>query len=378
MKITFLLPTDDLTGGNRVVATYARLLQERGHEVLVVINGPRRFTLREKWRALRHGYRDKLRELSRPRPGHVSMSGVAFKRLERHRPIVADDLADADFVVATWWETAAWMEGLPASKGCQVHLIQGYETWTGDATRDQVKRALRLPNLKIAISQGLRQQIEADLGTLAIQVVPNAVDTVQFDSPPRTRSSIPTVGYIYLHDPIKGSDLCAQAVWLARERLPGLRVLAFGSEGPRDASEFMPGTEFVLRPRQDELAGLYARCDAWLFASRVDSFGLPILEAMACRTPVIGVPVGAAPDLLAGGAGVLVPPESPEAMAEAIVRLCTGPESDWQAMSDLAYQRAHGYSWDDACDRLLGVLAKAGPAEAADSARINEREGGPA
>jgi glycosyltransferase involved in cell wall biosynthesis len=38
------------------------------------------------------------------------------------------------------------------------------------------------------------------------------------------------------------------------------------------------GTEFHLQPAQRDLAGLYARCDAWLFPSRVDSFGLPIVE----------------------------------------------------------------------------------------------------
>ena len=44
---------------------------------------------------------------------------------------------------------------------------------------------------------------------------------------------------------------------------------------------------------------------------------------MACHTPVIGVPVGAAPELLAEGNGMLVPPESPQAMADAMVNLQT-------------------------------------------------------
>lgn len=40
MRITFIMPADDLTGGNRVVATYARLLQARDHRVQVVCNAP--------------------------------------------------------------------------------------------------------------------------------------------------------------------------------------------------------------------------------------------------------------------------------------------------------------------------------------------------
>jgi len=51
MRITFLMPADDLTGGNRVVGTYARRLNDRGHEVLVVCNAPDRPPLRERVRA---------------------------------------------------------------------------------------------------------------------------------------------------------------------------------------------------------------------------------------------------------------------------------------------------------------------------------------
>jgi glycosyltransferase involved in cell wall biosynthesis len=359
MKITFLLPTDDLTGGNRVVASHARQLQALGHEVLAVVNAPQRITLREQWRAWRHGYWRSLRDRMRPVPGHVGQSGVPVKILERHRPIVASDLPDADFVIATWWETAVWMHELPAAKGRKVHLIQDYEVWTGAVADHEVDAALRMPNLKIAISNGLKQTLDTALGELGIQVLPNAVDRQLFDAPRRTRRPVPRVGFMYGRSHRKAADLYLQACERARQRLPELEVLAFSADAPAAALPLPPGTEFHLRPAQERIASLYASCDAWLFASRVDSFGLPVLEAMACRTPVIGVPVGAAPELLAGGAGRLVPAESPEAMADAIVSLCSGPAAQWQAMSDLAYQRAHGYSWPDATERLLDLLASA-------------------
>jgi glycosyltransferase involved in cell wall biosynthesis len=99
-----------------------------------------------------------------------------------------------------------------------------------------------------------------------------------------------------------------------------------------------------------------------LFGSRVDSFGLPILEAMACRTPVIAVPVGAAQDLLGDGTGVLVAKESPQAMAAAIVALCREPAGNWLARSQRAFAKAHSYSWDDATTRLLTTLQQSGAA----------------
>jgi glycosyltransferase involved in cell wall biosynthesis len=69
---------------------------------------------------------------------------------------------------------------------------------------------------------------------------------------------------------------------------------------------------------------------------------------MACRTPVIGTPVGAAPELLADGAGLLVSPENPAAMANAIVQLCQSSEAEWKTMSDTAYEKATRYTLDNA------------------------------
>ena len=79
---------------------------------------------------------------------------------------------------------------------------------------------------------------------------------------------------------------------------------------------------------------------------------------MACRTPVIAVPIGAATELLGDGTGILVAKESSEEMAAAIVAICRQSTNDWQKCSDRAYHKAHSYSWDDATTRLLNLLQK--------------------
>lgn len=358
-----MMPADDLTGGNRVVAIYARMLQNRGHSVRVVSNAPAPLGLRELLRLIRHRRWHTLSARWRPLPGHIALSGIAHTTLERERPITADDLPEADVVIATWWETAVWMQALPLVKGRKVHLIQGYEIWAGETVREKVHAALQLPNLKIAISAGLKRDIEAVLGDLAMAVVPNAVDLDLFDARPRRHGQPPTVGFIYAQAAIKGADRCLEAIKLARRQIPDLRVLAFGAELPGAALPLPEDAHYVYRPAQQQLASLYAACDAWLFASRLDSFGLPILEAMACRTPVIGVAIGAAPDLLADGNGVLISAQEEAAlvteMAAAIVALCRLPETEWQALSDAAYRRARSYSWEDAADRLEQLLLQA-------------------
>jgi glycosyltransferase involved in cell wall biosynthesis len=46
---------------------------------------------------------------------------------------------------------------------------------------------------------------------------------------------------------------------------------------------------------------VYADCDVWLFASFSEGFGLPIIEAMACRCPVVATRAGCAPDVIKEG-----------------------------------------------------------------------------
>lgn len=347
MRFTFLLPSDNLTGGARVVAVYSRELMALGHDVLVVT-----------CKADALGWRARVskvfsREQPSPVKGHIALSGVPHTEMARYGPIEADDVPDADVIVATWWETAVWMDAMPTTKGKKVHLIQGYEVWFGTAFLPKVHAALRLPNIKIAISRDLKETIDREVPGLSIALVPNAVDLTQFQAPDRERNVQPCVGFIYALASIKGSDTCAEACALARRQLPNLRVLAFGTDKLADALPLPPGSKFFHQPNQGALRSHYAACDVWLFGSRLDSFGLPILEAMACRTPVVAVPIGAATDLIGGGGGVLVPKESPQGMADAIVRVCTLPPREWKAMSDRAHATAHGYSWRDATHRLL-------------------------
>ena len=357
MKITFVSPADSLTGGHRVMAIYARSLMARGHTVEVVCNAPDRFSLREQFRALRHGRWWETRDQMKPKPGHLAAYGVPHRVLDRPRPVTAADLPTADVVIATWWCTANWVADLPPGKGAKVHFMQDYEIWGGP--KEQVDATCRLPMPKITPAQWLKDLLCDKFGQTRVTLAPNAVDFKTFSAPPRNKQAIPTVGFTYTSFHAKGSDIIIEAIRLARLRRPDLLVVCVSSTMPTSAMPLPAGTEFHLRATDEILRICYGACDAWLFGTRKEGFGLPILEAMACRTPVIGTPAGAALELLADGAGVLVPAENPQAMADAILELCAMTDVEWRILSEAAHRKACSYTWEDATDLFEAALQDA-------------------
>jgi glycosyltransferase involved in cell wall biosynthesis len=73
--------------------------------------------------------------------------------------------------------------------------------------------------------------------------------------------------------------------------LPGKKLVV--GDGPlrRDLEVRFPDVQFVGEKRGAELVGYYQRADVFVFPSKTDTFGLVLLEALACGTPVAGYPV---------------------------------------------------------------------------------------
>ena len=147
---------------------------------------------------------------------------------------------------------------------------------------------------------------------------------------------------------------------MAKKELSDLKLIGFGQHDKSKGEALPDWMTFRARIPDAELKNVYAGCDVWLFPPRKEGYGLPITEAMACRTPVIATPAGAAPELInSHGGGMLVPHEDPPAMAAAIVKMCSLADNDWRRLSDAAYATVTGYSWDDATGKFEAALKRA-------------------
>jgi glycosyltransferase involved in cell wall biosynthesis len=106
------------------------------------------------------------------------------------------------------------------------------------------------------------------------------------------------------------------------------------------------------------LPSLYRGADVFAFPSLYEGFGIPILEAMACGTPVVTSSVSSMPEV-AGDAALLVSPEDTDALAQALWRLID--EQDLR--NDLrtrGFEQARRFSWRSSAKRLLEIYAHMG------------------
>jgi len=352
MKITFVMGSGlTLAGGDRVIAIYAQRLQQRGHDVFVISRPRSKPSWRQQVKSLLKGRGWVF--VNKNESSHFDGLDVPCQVIDHYRPIVDADLPDADVVIATWWETAEWVASLSEAKGAKVYFIQHFEVFDY-VFKERVAATWLLPMHKITISQWLFDLAWTEYGDRNVSLVPNSVDPKQFYAPPRDKQAIPTVGMLYSTLSWKGCDLSLRAFSLAAQKLPNLRLVTFGTE--ISPLQLPLNTEYTCRPAQSNLKDLYAKCDVWLFGSRSEGFGMPILEAMACRTPVIGTPTGAAPELLSDGAGILVKHEAPEDMARAIERICQMSNAEWQVLSNTAYATATRYTWENATELFEDAL----------------------
>jgi len=102
---------------------------------------------------------------------------------------------------------------------------------------------------------------------------------------------------------------------------------------------------------------LFEGASLLVLPSWYEGFGLPVLEAMALGVPVVTSNRGALPEV-AGDAGLLVAPDDPGAIADAIRRLL-GPDGLAEACVRLGLGRAATLSWSQSAHTVWGLYADA-------------------
>jgi glycosyltransferase involved in cell wall biosynthesis len=154
----------------------------------------------------------------------------------------------------------------------------------------------------------------------------------------------------------KNADLVLQAWSVLHPRHPDLQLVVSSHCDPvyRERIQAMePASENVIFTgfiSDDELCSLYHAAQLVWFPSRYEGFGLPVLEAMACGTPVVASNASALPEI-AGDAALLVSPHSVEEHIEAIETLLQ-QSSMRQQLSLRGKLHAQQFTWERSATQL--------------------------
>ncbi|HEX6490050.1 MAG TPA: glycosyltransferase family 4 protein [Gaiellaceae bacterium] len=189
------------------------------------------------------------------------------------------------------------------------------------------------------------------------EVIPNGVALPERAELGKRRNRIVFVGR---HEPRKGLQALLRA-WPEIRRLTGARLRILGAD-PLQVRLLLTrhrlpdeGIDTLGFVREEERTSELLAAKAFVAPSLGgESFGMVLTEAFACGTPVVASDISGYRDVMTSETGVLVPPDDPRALTDAVVSLL-GDEDRRQRFGAAGRVEARRYSWDDIGRRLLSI-----------------------
>jgi len=206
-----------------------------------------------------------------------------------------------------------------------------------------VPRAARSADRVLAVSERTKRDL-VELYEIApdrITVVPHGVDPAFGPGPDGKHDYVLYVGAIQARkDPLAAADAAAAV---------GLPLVVAGPERePALARELeRRGARLRGYVEKADLAGLYRGAACLILPSRYEGFGLPVLEAMACGTPVVAASEPALREVGGDAALYAEPGRLADAVREAI--------ASRPRLAAAGLERARAFSWDESVRRTLAV-----------------------
>jgi phosphatidylinositol alpha-mannosyltransferase len=220
-------------------------------------------------------------------------------------------------------------------------------------------RMLRGVRGRVAVSEPARDFV-ARYFPGEYRIIPNGVDVRRFHPhvPPLPQYMDGKRNILFLgrFEPRKGAEYLVRAIPVIRKRFPGTRFIFAGDGDLRQSCEQVVAEQgwsdvvFTGRVPEGDKPALYASAHVYVAPNTGgESQGITLLEALACGRPVVASDIpGFSSVLKLGHAGLLVPPQRPDELGRAVIKVLDDAALT-RRLGTAARTRALTYSWDYVC-----------------------------
>ena len=349
MRITFLTPHINISGGVKAILEYAHRFSKRGHEVTVICPQPTFAKLRIKGRSIPTFFPKRfLMNTLKHKPFWIDVAAnikCVASWEEKHIP-------DGDIVVATAWQTAPYVKDYSSRKGKKIYLIQHYETlYHAPNNEEKADETYRYNLRKIVISSWLKKIMRKKFNSEA-ELLVTPVNFNQF-YPTRNgyndRKKICMLHHFYSW---KGVNDGIEAFEITKKKFPEIQLVMFGANLRKGS----PRYEYYYKPWGSDLRKIYNSCDIFLCPSWREGLAMCSMEAMACKCALVSTDNGGCGDYAIHEKTALVSPgRDPEKLAVNLIRLLED-ESLLKSIAQDGYKHVRRYTWDQAVDKMEEIF----------------------
>lgn len=334
-------------GGIKIIFEYANYLKELGHEVNIIYPLIPILTHDKRYNTNLNRLVGMISNIKKGNKVDWFNLKVELKRVislnERSIPF-------ADIIIATWWETAFYVNKYSDNKGKKFYFVQGYEIWGG--ADELVHKSYELDLHKIVIANWLYEKL-IDLGIPKSEIshIPNALNFEIFRLTENIGDESKRIVMQFNKNIFKGSLDGINALKLAKKEYPKLKAVLFGTSlRPNDLPSWI---EYVQTPSQKELVEeIYNKSSIYLCPSWSEGWHLPPAEAMACGCALVSTDIGGVKDYAINEKTALLSPlKNSEMLAENLINLL----EDDNLRLKLAYEgnkNIKQFTWEKSSKRL--------------------------